>query len=322
MTKVLFLVIALGVISSTSVQAYPLGPVGRNGLIPTPPPQQSMPYQQRTPYQQPRVVNVYNPSMRAPQPYTPAQSYRAAQPYNFEGIVALNNCSGSVFQLENSRDTDAAMVLTNGHCLEFGMPAPGQIIYGKPSHRAFRLLDANARSVAQLTATEVIYSTMTKTDMTIYKLRETLGEIKTKYHIQPLMLSSQHPSVAEPIEVISGYWTRGYKCSIETFVNKLQEDQWTSEDSIRYSRPGCETIGGTSGSPVLRAGTRVIIGVNNTGNEDGKKCTMNNPCEIDKNGNITYQKGVSYAQQTYWVYSCLNQSNEIDLQVPGCLLPH
>jgi V8-like Glu-specific endopeptidase len=122
------------------------------------------------------------------------------------------------------------------------------------------------------------------------------------------------------MEVISGYWMRGYSCNIETFVPKLEEDGWVCEDSIRYSRPGCETIGGTSGSPVIRAGTRTVIGVNNTGNEDGEKCTMNNPCEIDKDGKIVFQKGYSYGQQTYWVYSCLNQYNEIDLKVPGCQL--
>jgi V8-like Glu-specific endopeptidase len=314
---------ALGVISSSMVQAYPLGPAGRNGLIPPPP--QTVRQQSRQPYlpsyRRPvstPVVNMYQPNRPIPQ----SQSVRAPQTYNFEGIVALNNCSGAVFQMENSRDSDKALVLTNGHCLEFGMPAPGQFIYGKPSSRAFRLLDANANSVARLTATEVVYSTMTKTDMTIYKLRETYGDIKNKYHIQPLMLASQHPSAAEPIEVISGYWTRGYTCGIEYFVNQLREDKWTSEDSIRYTRPGCETIGGTSGSPILSAGSRTIIGVNNTGNENGEKCTMDNPCEVDKNGKITYQKGVSYGQETYWIYSCLNQSNEIDLQTPGCLLPH
>ncbi len=35
--------------------------------------------------------------------------------YDFEGIVALSNCSGSLIRLENSKDSDKAMVLTNGH---------------------------------------------------------------------------------------------------------------------------------------------------------------------------------------------------------------
>ncbi len=242
--------------------------------------------------------------------------------YNFEGIIALSNCSGALVQLENGRDTDKALILTNGHCLEFGMPQPGEFVYGRASSRSFRLFDANTNIVGKVTATQVVYSTMTKTDMTLYKLSETYAEIKSKFGINPMALSSQHPSANDRIEVISGYWRRGYRCNIETFVNKLTEAGWTSEDSIRYSRPGCEVIGGTSGSPVVRAGTRTVIGVNNTGNESGEKCTMNNPCEIDPQGNVSAQKGFSYGQQTYWIYTCLNQSNEFDLSVPGCLLPH
>lgn len=244
------------------------------------------------------------------------------QNHNFEGIVALSNCSGSLIQLENGKDTDKAIILTNGHCLEFGFPKPGSFVYGKPSNRSFRLFNAAGEVVGRVSASQVIYSTMTKTDMTLYKLNETYADIKNKFAVQPLLLSSQHPKIGDPIEVVSGYWERGYSCSIEFFAHRLMEEGWTNEDSIRYSRPGCEVIGGTSGSPVILAGSRTVIGVNNTGNESGRKCTMNNPCEIDENGNYTFQKGYSYGQQTYWVYSCLNQYNELDLSVPGCLLPH
>lgn len=241
--------------------------------------------------------------------------------YNFEGVVGLNNCSGSLIRLENSRDTDNGIVLTNGHCLETGMPEAGTFVYGKPSTRQFKLYNTTS-AVGRLTATQIIYSTMTKTDMTLYKLKETYAEIKAKYNVNAMTLSSAHPSIGDQMEVISGYWYRGYSCNIEAFINTLKEDQWTMNDSIRYSRPGCLVIGGTSGSPIVQKGTRTVIGVNNTGNESGRKCTMNNPCEIDEKGNVTAERGFSYGQQTYWVYSCLNQYNEVDLSVPGCLLPH
>jgi V8-like Glu-specific endopeptidase len=241
--------------------------------------------------------------------------------YNFEGIVALPNCSGSLIRLENSRDTDKALVLTNGHCLELGMPQPGTYHYGRPSTQTFRVFDSSAK-VGRLTAQQIVYSSMTKTDMTIYKLNETYAEIKANYNVNALLLSSEHPTIGSPMEVISGYWSRGYSCNIEAFITQLKEDRWTMNDSIRYSRPGCLVIGGTSGSPVILAGTRTVIGVNNTGNESGYKCTMNNPCEVDEQGNISAHKDYSYGQQTFWVYSCLNQYNEIDLSVNGCQLFH
>lgn len=242
--------------------------------------------------------------------------------YDFEGIVALSNCSGSLIQLEGVSDANSALVLTNGHCLEGGFSNPGQFKYKLPSTRTFTLLKSDSSNAGRVTATEIVYSTMTGTDVTVYKLRETYAEIKAKFGIRPMTLSSQHPGMGTAMEVISGYWKRGYTCDVEAFIPQLKEAGWIMNDSIRYSRPGCETIGGTSGSPIVQAGTKTVIGINNTGNEDGQRCTMNNPCEVDKDGNISFNQGYSYGQQTYQIYSCLTATNEIDLAVPGCKLLH
>jgi V8-like Glu-specific endopeptidase len=241
--------------------------------------------------------------------------------YDFEGIISLSNCSGSLIRFENSKDTDKAMVLTNGHCLETGMPAPGTVVYNRPSTRRMNLLKANGTNAGAVQAQKIMYSTMTNTDMTIYQLKQTYAEIQTSMAVRPLLLASTHPETQTEIEVISGYWGRGYRCAVEAFIPTLKEDRWICKDSIRYSRPGCEVIGGTSGSPIIDARTRHVIGVNNTGNEDGDRCTINNPCEISEDGTISAVKGYSYGQQTYWVYSCLTEQNEIDLAKQGCLLP-
>lgn len=65
----------------------------------------------------------------------------------------------------------------------------------------------------------------------------------------------------------------------------------------------------------------LVVAINNTGNESGRQCTVSNPCEIDENGDLHYEKGLNYAQQISWVYSCRNQNNSLDVQVEGCLLP-
>ena len=100
----------------------------------------------------------------------------------------------------------------------------------------------------------------------------------------------------------------------------LREGSWTFKDSIRFTQPGCETIGGTSGSPIISASSYEVIGVNNTTNESGARCTVDNPCEIDSMGNVTFEKGASYGQQLYQLYTCVNSSNGIDLNIPGCKL--
>ncbi len=245
-----------------------------------------------------------------------------ADGYNFEGIVSLSNCSGSLVQFEGQPDTDHAYVLSNGHCYEGGFPEPGEVIYGRSSSRRFTLLGPNGNDVGRVRATHIVYATMTKTDASLYRLQETFEQIRQNYNIRPLTMSSEHPQLNQPIEVLSGYWREGFACHIEHFVYKLREGSWENEDSIRYSRSGCNTYGGTSGSPVLALGTRTVIGVNNTGNESGRRCTENNPCEIDKDGGVFYERGLSYGQQTYWFYSCLTPTFEIDLNLEGCQLPH
>jgi hypothetical protein len=71
----------------------------------------------------------------------------------------------------------------------------------------------------------------------------------------------------------------------------------------------------------VSAGTRTVVAVNNTINEDGKRCTMNNPCEVDQNGQVVVMKNHGYAQETYNIYSCLRPDYIVDLGVPGCRLP-
>lgn len=53
----------------------------------------------------------------------------------FEGTVALSNCSGAVVRLPNSTDRDPALVMSNGHCLEGGFPASGEVVVDRPSSR-------------------------------------------------------------------------------------------------------------------------------------------------------------------------------------------
>ncbi len=246
--------------------------------------------------------------------------------FDFEGIVALNNCSGGLVRFHDSSDSESAMVLTNGHCMEGGgifggFIKPGKHYLAKKSSRSFTLLKKDATSAGRVSATEIIYGTMTGTDMALYRLGKTYSEIATEFNLTPLTLAQEKGATGDPIEVISGYWKRGYRCAHSGEVYQLKEEGYTWNNSIRYTQPGCETIGGTSGSPVLAAGTKTVIGVNNTGNENGAECTMNNPCEVDENGKVTFAKGNSYGQQINPIYGCLGADHKIDLSLETCKLP-
>ncbi|WP_225811888.1 S1 family peptidase [Streptomyces spinosus] len=260
------------------------------------------------------------PHTTAPHTTAPHSAKAAAVTVDFAGTVSLSNCSGSVIRFPGSADTDPALVLTNGHCLETGFPAPGEVITGQSSSRTFGLLNSAGTKVATLRANQVVYSTMTDTDVTIYRTTTTYAAIRSSYGISPLTVQDTHPVAGTAIKVVSGYWKRIYSCNIDGFVYRLKEGDWTWKDSVRYTS-ACNTIGGTSGSPVVDTATGKVVAVNNTGNEDGQRCTENNPCEVDANGTVTVRQGINYAEETYNIPACFTTGNKLNLTAAGCTLP-
>jgi V8-like Glu-specific endopeptidase len=239
---------------------------------------------------------------------------------DFAGTVALSNCSGSLIKLPTSTSTDPALVMTNGHCLSGDFLDPDEVVTDESSSRAFTLLNSSGRGVGTLRATKVAYATMTDTDVALYQLTQSYARIQSDYGIAPLPLSGDHPVRGTAIKVVSGYWKTIYSCEIDGFVRELREGDWVWKDSVRYT-PACETIGGTSGSPVIDTATGQVVAINNTGNEDGERCTVNNPCEVQPNGAVTIREGINYAEQTYGITKCFTTGNTLDLTLPGCALP-
>ncbi|WP_392898413.1 serine protease [Streptomyces sp. LN699] len=252
---------------------------------------------------------------------TPLEEKAApATAVTFAGTVALSNCSGSVVRAPASQPNDPALVLSNGHCLETGFPAAGEVVKDQASSRSFSLLNASGSKVATLRASKIAYATMTDTDVSLYQLTKTYAQIQSQYGIGALTLNDVRPVQGSAIKVVSGYWKRTYTCNVDGFAYRLKEGEWTWKDSVRYTS-ACNTIGGTSGSPVIDTTTGKVVAVNNTGNEDGGRCTDNNPCEVDQNGNVTVRRGINYAQETYTIVPCIGAGNVIDLNRPGCALP-
>lgn len=250
-----------------------------------------------------------------------------ADSYNYEGIVKLDNCSGALVKFEHSNDSDKAMVMSNGHCVSTGpfggFIKPGEFLANKAVKRTFQFLNKDGSlSNNTVSSTKILYATMTGTDVSLYELSLSFAEIKAKFKVNALTLDSHHAQVGDAIDILSGYWQKGYSCRIDAFIFKMKEDAYDWSDSIRYEKGGCKTIHGTSGSPILNRNTGKIIGINNTGNDDGEKCTMNNPCEVGQNGSIYFEKGRSYGQQINRFYTCLNSAGQLDVKTKGCELLH
>ncbi|GAA3346883.1 serine protease [Amorphoplanes nipponensis] len=246
----------------------------------------------------------------------PAQAVAAT---TLSSTIALSNCSASLVRYPSSTSSDRAMMLTNGHCYEGGFLGAGQVLQNRTSSRSGSLLDSGGRTLGTVRADRILYATMTGTDVTLYRLTTTFATLQSRYGATALTIASNRPPNGQSITIPSSYWKRIWNCKIDGFVPQLKEGNWTWRDSIRYDA-NCDTIHGTSGSPIVDATSGQVVGINNTGNDDGERCTVNNPCEVDANGTVTVSQGQSYGQQTYWFTTCLTATRTIDLTKSGCLL--
>lgn len=200
------------------------------------------------------------------------------------------------------------------------MLKPDEVLVNKPSFRFVRLFDADGSLTNWYPVKEIVYATMTGTDLAVLRLNMTYDELKNDQNVDPFLMADAPGTIGEEIIVVSGLWEYTTQCTYEALVDQLHEGNWRFWDSIRYSEE-CETFGGTSGSPLLSVATGEIIGVNNTTFEGGTACTVNNPCEVDEMGNATTIPDASYAQQTIWLYECLTNDFDLDLDRDGCELP-
>jgi V8-like Glu-specific endopeptidase len=256
------------------------------------------------------------PARTAPAAASPASSSTAAPATaDFSGTVALSNCSGSIVRWQAS---DHALMLTNGHCYDF--LGARQVVVNQPAVRNVDLLTSDGTVAGTVSTVTLLYSTMWRTDVALYQLSESYQDLQNEYGTPAFTIADTRPAPKDqPIEVLSGYWRKAYDCNLNGFAYRLHEDVWTWNHSLRYSDGGCQIISGTSGSPVLDA-DRTMIGINNTINEDGGRCTFDNPCEENRQGKITVHLNRGYGQQTYFLYTCLSGTT-LDLSKPGCKLP-
>lgn len=239
---------------------------------------------------------------------------------DFTGTVNVGGCSGSLVRMPNSEDGDRALVLTNGHCYEGARPVPDEVLVDTPSHRTIDLLDGAGKQVTTVHVDKAAYVTMSGTDVSLYELDTSYKQLEQEHGVRALTVSAQRPSPGTDIQVVSGSTQQTFSCRIDTFAYRVLETGYSTKDVLRYT-PACDTGPGTSGSPVIDKASGQVIGINNTSNREGGRCTENNPCEMNRDGVISVHKGSSYGTQTYWLTTCIGQHNELKLDKPGCLLP-
>jgi hypothetical protein len=236
--------------------------------------------------------------------------------FDFSGIAALSGCSGSIVNLGVDESAKAIM-MTNGHCLDMMDDEADAVIFNEPYVRNIKAFK-NIRESVTVRSIRILYGIMQPHDVALVELNVTYKELLGR-GIKSFRLSPMPAPVGEPLIFASGLFQEISQCPLEAVIYRLKEDKWINENVLKYTK--CDSKHGTSGTPLISALTNEIVGINMTGNDNGGKCTFNNPCEIDENGVITVSPHAGYGDQIYKLLNCLDTQNNFDLFSPACVLP-
>ena len=260
---------------------------------------------------------------------------------SLKGTVALggkSRCSAALVTFLGRSASAKALVLSAGHCSEQGkadvtvgknalsMPDHGEVLYRVSSGRALTLETGNPdepRTCVQ--EEEITYGTMTGADIMLMQISETYEQIAHRTGVRPFLVSQEKafsPGLA--LRVPSARWQNDRACEVDATVETLKEARWLWGPVLRI-RIGdtCGTPHGASGSPGIRKDTSEVIGVFGTASDgDAAPCEMNNSCEVASDGSTKVSvRGQGYFHFVHNFYTCLDVNRNVDLAVPGCLLP-
>ncbi len=246
-----------------------------------------------------------------------AYSFAVAGVEELEGIVRIPGCSASLVKFKNQSMNEKAMILTTDYCThnqaykKFEANVPYKInvsIYNK-EHRFIQDF---------FTATRIIYSTQTTTDIYLLELEMSYQAIFEKHDVLPLIIDDGQTAVGSKISVLSGFMAEKLDCVIDAIAFKIIEGTYISRNSYRLG--GCFADMGTAGSPMVLQGTRTVVGITNTSNFNYTDCSDYAVCEINQKGQVSIFEYTSYGQQLIDLYSCLDENSNFDLSHKGCKL--
>jgi V8-like Glu-specific endopeptidase len=260
--------------------------------------------------------------------------------YNGVGLIRIrdfSSCTGFFIQPKPS-NIAPAYVLTNAHCIDLleNLLPPNEIVVD-------RSLRSYGRSPAILTyipgyfgniqggrktytVKKVLYATMKNSDVALLELSISQKELIAS-GVNPLQLAEQPAAVGTKIDVVgvpgeSIATTQQYlhrvSCSMGATV-RVKEGGYDWKQALRHR---CSLVGGMSGSPMMGAGNKVVGIVNTGGGTGGRRsplCTLDNPCEIDKNDKAKPTVSFNYGQLLHRLPSCFTQG-VFDLKQPSCQL--
>ncbi|WP_315637632.1 MULTISPECIES: trypsin-like serine protease [Microbacterium] len=243
------------------------------------------------------------------------------------GFPAFPNCESSIVRTAASQDDDPALLLTNGHCVPnlvptMEMPEPGSSIVDEKVDSRITFIDAAGFGTSEARINRLLFATMTGTDLALYRLDASYAQLEQK-GVRVLRVTGTPPKTGDKVTLMAtDFLLAGPReCTIEAVVPTLSEGGWEQHDSLRMAEAErCKSQGGYSGAALLAADGKTIVGVNNTSNHDGKKCKLDNPCEVSGSGEKKIYRERPYGQQIVELNDCVAAGSMLDLDADGCNL--
>lgn len=250
-----------------------------------------------------------------------------------DGLVYLEQnsgsfCSGSLFAPQNYNKSQKALVLTNGHCTGMGsasyygmnlLATTEQINFVAANNMSLYLLKkdmedmrAHLISLNDSLNAQLIVATMYRKDIAIYEVEATYEELENLGY-RPLILANKSPALATMVTYHSSAWNSQVTCRLEAYADMIIEGAWVWNNVMRMTGEGCVAQGGASGSPVVDE-SGMLVAALNTMYEGGKKCTIMNPCERERDSGTSLSiDGAVYAIPVTFLNSCFDQNKKLDL---------
>jgi hypothetical protein len=235
---------------------------------------------------------------------------------DLNGMVA-NKCSGAIVDIGRN-ETSFAVVLTNGHCIKHKLIPPNVFVKDEKYTRSKIEIFNNEGASFSVTPRNVLYATMEGGDLGLIEIGLTYKELKER-GVKIFTISDRDAEPGEELFTASGYWKTSQTCIFKQSVPEVLEERYVWKNSMVID--SCNIKSGWSGSPLISKNSGKIVGVLNTANENGERCTLNNPCERDSSGTITVKKGRAYGAHSSIILSCLS-SGRVNLEKSGCKLFH
>ncbi|MFJ7209855.1 trypsin-like peptidase domain-containing protein [Streptomyces sp. NPDC098789] len=244
-------------------------------------------------------------------------------------LSAASACTATVIAPSTDVNArDKALILTAGHCVNSSM-GTNEVVVDKVAPTGWSFTPSYFKDNKDLHSKNrvesIVYATMKDADIAVLRLESTYADL-AKRGIAPRGISGEYPKVAESVEVghapsdgipADEQYMRVSECVIQRDDIALTEGAWLWRDAVAADCAGVH--GGSSGSPVGKAGGPVTAVLNTIATPGFLGCGLNRPCEGRPNGLWVPSDGTSYATPVGTLAACLRPTG-VDFSRPGCNL--